>query len=69
MILHQTSNSVGCYSHNTYIYNNRFFATHFHGNYELIYTIIGKTEVTVNGVFETLGAGDFLLISPIRYIP
>lgn len=64
MIVHQISNSFGNYNYNAYIYTDTVWNLHFHGNYELIYTMEGTTEVTVNGVPERLEKGSFILVPP-----
>lgn len=64
MIYHQISNSIGNYNYSGIIYENNTWSAHFHGNYELIYTFTGTTELTANGVPETLESGSFVLLSP-----
>lgn len=64
MILHQTTNSVGNYNYNAYTYCDTVWPIHFHGNYELIYSTKGKTEVAVNGIPACLEEGSLLLIPP-----
>lgn len=64
MLLHQVSNSRGNYNYNAFIYTNTVWPLHFHGNFELIYTIEGVTEVTVSGTSERLEAGFFILVPP-----
>ncbi|MBQ2613896.1 MAG: helix-turn-helix domain-containing protein [Clostridia bacterium] len=64
MITHQIANSQGNYNFNAFIYTDSFWDSHFHRNYELIYTIEGKTEISINGVKDCLNEGELLLISP-----
>lgn len=64
MIWHQVSNSYGNYNYNAYIYSDTVWATHFHGNYELVYCFEGTTDVIVNGIPDTLTTDELLLISP-----
>ncbi len=64
MILHQISNSRGNYNYNAYTYNDKIWNIHFHGNYELVYSIKGTTQITVNGISKFLKEGGFILISP-----
>lgn len=64
MIAHQTSNSLGNYNYNAYIYTNTVWNLHFHGNFELIYTMEGSTDVTVNGISDSLEKGGFILVPP-----
>jgi len=64
MILHQTTNSRGNYNYNAFIYTNRFWPSHFHGNYELIYVLEGQTEITVNGISDLLEKGELILLPP-----
>lgn len=64
MILHQNSNSIGNHNYNSHTYNNAIWQLHFHGNYELIYTVDDITEVTVNGISIILPKDNFILVSP-----
>ena len=64
MVFHQISNSKGNYNYNANIYKGIVFGSHFHGNYELIYSISGTAEITVNGKETKIKKGEFLLISP-----
>lgn len=64
MLLHQIDNSLGNFNYNAHIYSSTIWPLHFHGNYELIYTIDGATEITVNGAVDTLEAGYYILLSP-----
>lgn len=64
MIFHQPKNSFGNFNYNAHIYRNISFPPHFHGNYELIYSMQGQTEIEVNGSKEVLEAGELLLIPP-----
>lgn len=64
MILHQVDNSAGNYNYNAYTYSNMIFPTHFHGNYELIYTIKGIAEIIVNGCSYILENGECIVVSP-----
>ena len=64
MIVHQVDNSYKNYNYNAYIYDNIQWFPHFHGNFELIYAISGKMNVTVNNNSYELSAGELLLISP-----
>lgn len=64
MLKHQISNSLGNYHYDVRIYTQRFFSSHFHTAYELIYTFEGKTKLSVNGIDEELFPGEFLLLPP-----
>ena len=64
MIVHQTTNSYGNYNYNAFVYKNIGWDPHFHGNYELIYSMEGVTVITVNGTDHSVSAGEFLLIAP-----
>lgn len=64
MILHQVSNSLGNYNYNAYIYKDTVWEPHFHGNYELVYSAEGITEIFVNGVSEKLLPKELMLVSP-----
>lgn len=64
MIVHQTTNSHGNYNYNAFIYSDVVFASHFHGNYELIYVIEGSTSLSLNSISENLQQGELILISP-----
>ena len=64
MVIHQITNSYGNYNYNAYIYDKVFFESHFHGNYELIYSIKGNTEVTINDVKCIISQGELILVSP-----
>ncbi len=64
MIEHQITNSYGNYNNNTFIYKNRAYGAHFHGNYELIYALRGEIEISTNGVYDTLFEGEMILVSP-----
>ena len=64
MIEHQITNSYGNYNNNAFIYQNCGYNSHFHANYELIYSINGEIEVSVNGVKDVLSKGEMILVSP-----
>ena len=64
MIIHQQGNSMGNFNYNAYIYNDIIWDSHFHGNYELVYTIKGITKLMVNGKSYAISGGEFFLISP-----
>lgn len=64
MIVHQIANSYGNYHYNAYIYQDIIWEAHFHGNYELVYSMEGTTELKVNGIKERMSAGEMYLISP-----
>ena len=64
MIVHQVTNSYGNYNYNAFVYNDISWYTHFHANYELIYTIEGSTRVIINGETHFLDAGELIFISP-----
>lgn len=64
MLLHQVTNSIGNYNYNAFIYDNVQYASHFHGNYELIYVFEGTANVSVNGLSDTLYKGELILIPP-----
>lgn len=64
MIEHQITNSYQNYNYNAVIYQGTGFGKHFHGNYELIYVISGKTHITAGETDDFLSRGELLLISP-----
>lgn len=64
MILHQISNSYGNYNCNVSVYVDTVWEPHFHGNYELIYSIAGTAEIAVNNRLEHLHPEELLLIPP-----
>jgi len=64
MIVHQTSNSVGNYYRNLYIYDRVYFDMHFHANYELVYVTDGTLELTVNGESIPMSKGELIIIPP-----
>lgn len=64
MIIHQIDNSYGNYNYNAFIYTNITWDSHFHGNYELVYTIAGNTHISINGEESILLPGELILISP-----
>ncbi len=64
MIQHQTSNSCGNYNYNAFLYSDISYSAHFHKNYELIYVLKGKVELSVNGKSGVLKPGEMILISP-----
>lgn len=65
MILYQEDNSRGNYTYNIYIYNNKCnWVPHFHKNFEFLYVIDGKFEVTVNGQTQLMKENDFAIIFP-----
>ncbi|MBR5528028.1 MAG: helix-turn-helix transcriptional regulator [Clostridia bacterium] len=63
-MFHQPDNSVGNYNYNTRIYSGITWDSHFHGNFELIYSISGTTKVCVNDKDNILECGEALLIFP-----
>lgn len=64
MLLHQVSNSHGNYNYNAIIYHNTSWASHFHGNYELIYVFEGTANISANGIAEVLYQGELMLLPP-----
>lgn len=64
MIIHQFANSYTNYNYNSQICTNNAWDSHFHGNYELLYSIDGSTSVITGGISEILTAGEMLLIPP-----
>jgi len=62
MIFHQPGNSRGNFHYNAYTYSGRDYAPHFHKNMELIYVSEGVMDVTVNGTYNRLTAGQAALI-------
>lgn len=64
MIEHQITNSYGNYNNNAYIYKNCAYGAHFHANYELIYAMSGKIDISTNGSPDTLYEGEMILVSP-----
>ena len=63
-MLHQIHNSHGNFNYNAFVYDEIVWESHFHGNFELIYTMVGETEVTVNGKLIRLRKGELVLVSP-----
>lgn len=64
MLYHQPSNSLGNYNNNAFIYCDTKYSLHFHANYELIYTMSGAIDVTVNTQTVTLAQSEMILIPP-----
>lgn len=62
MIFHQPGNSRGNFHYNAYTYSGKDYAPHFHKNMELIYVCRGTMDVTVNGICQTVQAGQAALI-------
>ena len=62
MIHHQPHNSKGNYNYNAYTYQNCHWKHHFHTNFEMIYVINGKIQVTVGSNTSTMQAGDYCLV-------
>ena len=62
MIHYQSGNSKSNYNNNAYVYFNEGYQPHFHSNYEFIYLLDGKIDVTVNGKTESMEKGDLALI-------
>ena len=63
-MFHQPDNTVGNYNYNTRIYSGVGWDAHFHGNYEIIYSLGGETEICINGVSDVLYDNEMILISP-----
>ena len=63
-MIHQPTNSRKNFNYNAFIYSDRVWESHFHGNYELIYAMEGSTELTLNGCSEVLREGELILLSP-----
>lgn len=63
-MFHQPDNTVGNYNYNSRIYSATGWDAHFHGNYEIIYSLKGITEICINGVPDVLYEGEMILISP-----
>ncbi len=61
---HQTPNSRGNYNYNAYFYDGISWDRHFHGNFELIYCVLGENAVSVGDRSFTLSPGELLLIPP-----
>ena len=64
MIFHQPHNSRKNFTYNAIVYHGSGYASHFQGNYELIYAMTATVDMTVNGVECRLTPGEMLLISP-----
>lgn len=64
MIIHQVPNSRGNYNYNAFIYTNMQWYSHFHKNFEVIYSICGTVDVVINGIKFTLKQGELILVSP-----
>ncbi len=64
MIFHQPHNSRKNFNYNAFVYRGISFASHFHGNYELIYALTATVYVTINGTERRLLPGEMLLITP-----
>lgn len=67
MIVHQEHNSLGNHSYNAFFYTNCEWFYHFHKNYEITYVLDGEVEMTLNGVKNTLKAGDYVLVLPYEF--
>lgn len=63
-MIHQPTNSRRNFNYNAFIYSDTVWESHFHGNYELIYTLKGKVELTLNGYSDELSRGELILLSP-----
>ena len=62
MLVHQTMNSLAGRNYNSCRHGSYFFDTHFHINYEVIYVLEGRIELTVSGRTEYLESGDFAMV-------
>ena len=63
-MIHQYSNSIGNYSFNALTYGKILYETHFHRNYELIYTLYGSVSVVAYDTEILLMPHEALLIAP-----
>ena len=63
-MIHQPTNSRKNFNYNAFIYSDRVWESHFHGNSELIYAMEGSTDLTLNGCSEVLREGELILLSP-----
>ena len=64
MFKHQPANSRKNYNYNAFIYTDTRYQSHFHANYELIFVMEGRPQVSLGGLDYPLEAGDCLLVSP-----
>ena len=64
MIWHQTGNSRGNYRFDARFYMKTTYNSHFHRNYELIYSVSGQCAVQVASENVTVKEGEFLMIPP-----
>ena len=64
MIIHQIPNSRGNYNYNAFIYTDLQWYSHFHKNFELMYSIRGTITVTINSNTVFLKKGELILIAP-----
>ena len=55
-MIHQPTNSRRNFNYNAFIYSDTVWESHFHGNYELIYTLKGYSD--------ELSRGELILLSP-----
>lgn len=63
-MIHQFLNSMGNYSFNALTYGKILYETHFHRNYELIYTLCGSVNVRAYDREILLMPQEALLIAP-----
>ncbi len=63
-MLHQFTNSKANYNYNAFIYENIELKSHFHKNFELIYSITGDNTICYQQKECVLSKGELLLIPP-----
>ncbi len=63
-MIHQVTNSRANFNYNAFIYENITWETHFHKNFELIYSIEGTHTIYIEQKKHTLNKGELLLIPP-----
>ena len=61
-IFHQPHNSKSNYNFNSTVYNETYWAPHFHRGLELIYVMKGTLSLTVQQMKKELSEGDFSLV-------
>ncbi len=63
-MIHQVSNSRTKFNYNAFIYEDIEWKTHFHKNFELVYSIEGEHTVYIDRRAYTIEAGELILIPP-----
>ncbi len=63
-MIHQVANSRTKYNYNAFVYEDIEWKTHFHKNFELIYSIKGRHTVYIDGKKHEIEEGELILIPP-----